>query len=119
VKKFGYLLDPLCLLACVGYGINRWCLPLAWKGVFLRGYFDDCLLIPAALPVALWLQHRLGLRPGYDRPAWGEIFLHVTVWSVAAEVIMPHLVHRSCADPLDVAAYVTGALVSGLAWQQA
>jgi hypothetical protein len=119
VKRFGYARDPLCLLACTAYALNRWCVPPAWKGVFLHGYFADCLLIPAALPLVLWLQYRLGLRPAADRPRWGEILLHAAVWSVAAEVIMPHLSRTAIADPWDVVAYAAGAVVSGLAWAHA
>ena len=48
---------------------------LAWSG----------LLIPAALPFALWLQRRLNLRPHDQPPRWSEIILHLVAWSVAAE----------------------------------
>jgi hypothetical protein len=119
VKAFGYARDPLCLLACAGYVVNRWVVPPAWKGVFLRGYFDDCLLIPAALPLVLWLQFRLGLRPGPARPTWAEIVMHLAVWSVAAEVIMLHFSPHAIADPWDVVAYAAGAVVAGLVWTRA
>lgn len=117
MKRFAYARDPLCLAACACYGLNRWVLPLALKGVFLRGYFDDTLLIPAALPLLLLLQRRLGLRTTDARPQWGEILLHVVVWSVAAELVAPHLFAHATGDPWDVAAYAGGALVSGLLWQ--
>ena len=117
MKRFGYARDPLCLAACAAYGINRWLVPLAFKGVFLRGYFDDTLLIPAALPLMLLLQRRLGLRHTDARPQWGEIFLHFAVWSVAAELVAPHLFTHATGDPWDVAAYAGGAVVSGLLWQ--
>ena len=117
MKRFRYVRDPLCLAACLGYGVNRWLLPLALKGVFLRNYFDDTLLIPAALPLMLWLHQRLGLRPRDARPQWPEIALHLLIWSVAAELIAPHLFARATGDPWDVVAYSAGALVSGLVWQ--
>jgi membrane-associated PAP2 superfamily phosphatase len=117
VKRFGYARDPLCLLACASYGINRWLVPLALKGWFLRGYFSDCLLIPAALPLMLWMQRKLKLRQADQPPQWSEIALHVTVWSIAAEVIGPHFFTRAHGDPWDVAAYAGGALLSGLIWQ--
>jgi hypothetical protein len=117
VKRFGYLRDPLCLLACASYAVNRWLVPLALKGIFLRGYFADCLLIPAALPPMLWVQRQLKLRPDDRPPAWREIALHVVVWSIAAEVIAPHLFARAHGDPWDIAAYAAGALLSGFIWQ--
>jgi hypothetical protein len=119
VIRFRYARDPLCAAACLGYAANRWLVPMAVKGIFLRGYFADTLLIPAALPLLLWLQQKLGLRPAEARPTWDEIFLHVTIWSVAAELIAPHFFARSHGDPWDVAAYAGGALVAGLIWQLA
>lgn len=118
MTRFRYALDPLCVVACAGYAANRWLLPLALKGVFLRNYFADTLLIPAALPLMLWLQHRLGIRATDARPRWPEIFMHLVVWSVAAELIAPHLFAHATGDPWDVAAYTFGALVSGVIWQQ-
>lgn len=119
MNRFRYARDPVCVAACACYAVNRWLVPLALKGVFLRSYFADTLLIPAALPLLLWVQHKLGLRPANARPAWGEIFLHAAVWSVAAELVAPHLFSRAHGDPWDIAAYAGGALLSGLIWQQA
>jgi hypothetical protein len=119
VKRFGYARDPVCLAACACYAANRWLLPLALRGVFLRSYFNDVLLIPAALPLVLWLQRRLGLRNADVRPTWPEIALHVAVWSVAAELVAPHLFAHSTGDPWDVAAYAGGAIISGLIWRWA
>lgn len=117
MNRFRYARDPLCLAACAFYGVNRWLVPLALKGIFLRGYFADTLLIPAAMPLVLWVQRRTGLRTTDLRPDWREITLHFVVWSVAAELIAPHLFVRATGDPWDVAAYAGGALVSGLIWQ--
>ena len=117
MKAFGYARDPVCLAACACYAGNRWLVPAAWKGAFLHGYFSDVLLIPAALPLLLWLQRRLGLRREDTRPRWSEIVLHLAVWSVTAECIAPHVFPRATGDVWDVAAYAGGALVSGLLWQ--
>jgi membrane-associated PAP2 superfamily phosphatase len=114
---FRYARDPLCMAACACYAMNRWLVPLALKGFFLRNYFADALLIPAALPLILWVQRRTGLRTADARPNWREILLHLTVWSVAAEVVAPHLFSRATGDPWDVVAYAGGALLSGLVWQ--
>ena len=86
------------------------------KGIFLHGYFSDTLFIPAALPLMLWLQRRVGLRHTDVRPQWAEIIMHWAAWSVACEVVAPHLSTLATGDPWDVAAYAGGALVSGLLW---
>jgi hypothetical protein len=117
VKRFRYALDPLCVVACASYAANRWLVPFALKGPFLRNHFNDMLLIPAALPPVLWMHRQLKWRPPAARPTWPEILLHWAVWSVAAEVVAPHLFARATGDPWDVAAYAGGALVSGVMWQ--
>lgn len=119
MKAFRYARDPLCMAACACYALNRWVVPAGMKGAFLRNHFDDTLLIPAALPLMLWLHQRLGLRPVDARPTWPEIGLHFVVWSIAAEGIAPHLFAHATGDPWDVAAYAAGALVAGLVWQWA
>ena len=116
MKRFAYARDPLCLVACTAYAAARWLVPLAAKGAFLRFYFSDVLLIPAALPPMLWVQRKLGLRPDDHCPRWREILLHLVVWSVAAEVVAPHLFSRATGDAWDVVAYAGGALLSGALW---
>ena len=118
MNRFRYALYPLCVLSCAGYAANRWIVPFAWKGWFLRNYFDDTLFIPAALPLMLWLYRRLGLRSGDARPEWSEIIFHLVVWSIAAEVIAPRFFAHAVGDPWDVAAYAAGALVAGLVWNR-
>ena len=118
MTRFRYSFDPLCLLASGSYAANRWLVPVALKGAFLRGHFADVLLIPAALPPMLWLQRRVGLRAGDDAPGWREIALHLIVWSAAAECIAPHLFARATGDAWDVVAYAAGALVSWLVWRR-
>jgi hypothetical protein len=118
VSRFGYLRDPLCIAACALYALNR----IWWRGhvggTFLTGYFNDLLLIPAALPLVLWIQRRLGVRHDDQPPRWREIGLHLVVWSIAAEGVMPHLVARATGDWHDVLAYTAGALVAGLCWNE-
>lgn len=118
MRRFRYALDPLCLAACTGYAANRWLVPAAWKGPFLTGHFSDLLLIPAALPGVLWLQRRLGWRTADAPPGWPEIGLHLAAWSVAAELLAPHLFARATGDWWDVAAYAGGAAIAGLWWNR-
>jgi hypothetical protein len=116
LKRFRYSADPLCLMAATCYAANRWLVPAALKGVFLRGYFADLLLIPAALPVMLWLQRRFGLRSHDAPPTLREVWVHVLVWSVAAEGVAPFLFGRATGDWWDVAAYASGAVVALSFW---
>jgi hypothetical protein len=118
VKPFRYLRDPLCLAACALYVLNRAWWRGQFGGTFLTGYFNDLLLIPAALPVALWLQRRMGVRANDQPPRWREIAFHFVVWSVTVEGIMPHLASRATGDWNDVAAYAVGAIVAGCWWQE-
>lgn len=117
MRKFRYALDPVCLVACALYVANRWCLPASIKGPFLREHFDDCLLIPAALPLVLWVQRKLGLRASDAPPNTNEVLLHLVIWSLAAEVIGPRLFSRATGDVWDVAAYTVGAAVAWAVWR--
>lgn len=116
VKRFGYFRDPLCVLACALYAANRWYLKSHVGGPFLTGYFNDLLLIPAALPFALWVQRRLGARLHDRWPRWREIGLHLVVWSFTAEALMPQLTARATGDWRDVVAYAVGAAAAGCWW---
>ena len=117
MKRFGYAADPICLIACAFYFFNRWWLARHIGGPFLQGYFNDFLLIPAALPLVLWIQRRLGWRHHDQKPNWSEIALHVTVWSTTAEALAPRFLLHATGDWRDVIAYVGGAAVAGWSWQ--
>jgi hypothetical protein len=117
MKRFGYARDPLCLLACGLYALNRFWLRQHVGGGFLHGYFNDLLLIPAALPLILWVQRRMGVRPDDARPRWSEIALHLIAWSFIAEAVMPHLARHAIGDWKDVVAYGVGGVVAGCWWQ--
>ncbi len=117
MRRFRYALDPICLGACLLYGLNRWILKSYLASPFLHGQFDDLLLIPAALPVVLGLQRFLGLRTHDEYPKAGEILLHLVLWSILFEVIGPHLL-PVIGDPRDVIAYALGGAVAALAWSR-
>lgn len=116
MKRFAYWRDPLFLTACAFYALNRWLVKPHVHSPFLRGQFNDCLLIPCALPLVLWMQRQLGLRWHDEFPAFDEISLHLVVWSVLCAVIGPHLM-RVTGDVWDVVAYTGGALVAWLWWR--
>ncbi len=117
MKRFAYALDPICLIACSLYALNRFYLRTHAGSAFLHNYFNDLLLIPAALPLALWIQRKLHLRRDDTPPRWTEIALHLVAWAIAAEGIAPLLFPHTTSDLRDILAYTTGALLAGLAWQ--
>lgn len=118
MKRFGYLRDPLCVAACLLYALNRGWLRAHVGGEFLTGYFNDLLFIPAALPLVLWLQKKLGVRADDGSPRWSEIGLHLVVWALVSEGLAPLVLAHATGDWRDVLAYTTGAFVAGLWWQQ-
>jgi hypothetical protein len=83
----------------------------------MRGHFNDLFLIPAALPLMLWVHRRLGLRTHDEPPRAGEILLHLLVWTFIAECAGPFLTNRGTADWADVAAYSAGAAVCYVFWR--
>lgn len=117
MRRFRYHLEPLCLAACALYAVNRWLVKPHVPSEFLRGHFNDLLLIPCALPLVLWLQRRLGLRTHDAAPSFAEVAGHLAVWTLIAEWIGPHWLHRGVGDAWDVLAYALGAIVALLAWR--
>jgi hypothetical protein len=117
VRTFRYLGDPLCVAACLLYAINRWLILPQVENPFLRGQFNDLLLIPAALPGVLRLQRLLGLRNHDQPPRWSEIALHLVVWSILFEGIGPHVLAVT-GDIWDVVAYTVGGVASGFYWNR-
>lgn len=118
MNRFGYLRDRLFLAAAAGYALNRWLLKAVFPSPFLHGHFNDLLLIPAALPVVLWVQRHIGLRPHDLAPSWTEICLHLAVWSLICELIGPFWLRRGTADLWDVAAYAVGGIAACLWWNR-
>ena len=118
MNRFCYLRDRLFLVSAAAYGLNRWLLKPRLSSPFLHGHFNDFLLIPAALPVVLWLQRRMGLRKHDLTPSWVEMLLHLAVWSVVCEFIGPHWLHHGTADLWDVAAYAVGGVGACLWWNR-
>ncbi len=116
MKRFGYWRDPLFQVACVLYATNRWLVKPYVHSPFLRGHFNDCLLIPCALPLVLWLQRWLRLRHNDDYPLFGEVAFHVVVWSVLCEAIGPHIM-RVTGDVWDAVAYASGGMLAWCWWR--
>ena len=117
MKPFAYGRDPLCLLAMVLYAINRWGLKPVFDHPFLHDHFNDLLLIPAALPIVLWVQRKLNWRRHDHYPDAKEIALHLIVWGFIAEGLGPHLFAHATRDWRDLIAYTAGAMIAGFWWR--
>ena len=118
MRRFGYLRDTLFVMAVAGYALNRFVLKPRLASPFLHGHFNDLLLIPAALPVLLWLQRITGLRDHDHVPTWAEFLLHLVVWSLICEWLGPLWFHHGTADGWDVVAYAVGGVAACLWWNR-
>lgn len=112
----GGLTDPVFLVSCAAYAAQRWLVLPHLGACAWRSHGADLLLLPAALPVALWLQRRVGVRDAAWPPTPFDILFHWASWSVAAEVLAPAVSPRATGDVLDVVAYGVGAAVAVAAW---
>lgn len=118
MQRFKYICDPLFLVGCVAYAINRWTIKPNVTVEFMQYYFNDLWLIPCALPPVLWLHRRLRLRSHNEMPQVSEITFHLAFWSALCEWIGPKFILHAAGDPMDVIAYTLGAVLSGLWWQR-
>jgi len=118
MPRFLYFRDPLFLLGCMAYALNRWLVKPHFHTGFFHSHFNDCWLIPCALPPVLWLHRRLGLRSQDAPPQFWEITLHLVFWSWLFEWLGPKLVSHTTGDPMDALAYAVGAVVAGLWWHR-
>lgn len=117
MKQFRYFRDPLFMLTCLAYGINRWFIipHMPSDGFFFRGHFNDLLLIPCALPPLLAIHRYMGWRKDIS-PTIGEIILHFVIWSIFFEIVGPRIFHKGTADSLDVLAYAIGGIMAWIVW---
>lgn len=118
MRPFRYLRDPLFLICCAAYALNRWMLKPHLHSAFLHSHFNDFLLIPCALPPVLLLQRCFKLRCHDAPPRPGEILFQLLIWSVLFEWIGPHLLPHVTGDLGDVLAYASGGLLAGLWWRR-
>jgi len=118
VKPFAYLRDPLFLVSCALYALNRWLVKPHLHVIFFHSWFNDLLLIPCALPPLLLCHRWLGIRAHDASPSVCEIATHLVGWSVLFEVIGPHLIRGTTGDVWDVLAYTTGAATAWLGWRR-
>jgi len=128
MNRFRYLQDRLFQVSLLTYAVNRiFILPhlagffhthLHWAWPFLHSHLDDLLLLPAALPVVLWLQRLAGLRPHDRPPEWREMFFHLAIWSVMSKLVGPFVLKIGVADPQDVLFFAAGGIAACLWWNR-
>lgn len=121
-RRFRYLGEPLFAVAVVLYVANSvWWKPCTVdRASFVHCYFGDVLCLPVCVPVALWLQRRLGLRLHDQLPSKRELVLHWLLWSACFEWLgprIPMLAPGAVSDPWDAVAYGAGGLVAALIWR--
>lgn len=125
MRRFDYLQDGLFILALSTYAVNRLLiLPhlggffrshLSWSWSFVHSHLDDLLMMPAALPVVLWIQRQLRWRAHDGPPGWDEMAGHLILWSVICKFVGPRYLHIGVADPWDVLCFAVGG-VGACAW---
>jgi hypothetical protein len=128
MRRFGYLHDRLFGFSLAAYALNRlvvrphlgWFFHAyaPWLWPFLHSHCDDLLLMPAALPVMLWIQRLLGLRRQDGAPGWGEMLAHLAIWSIMCKVVGPFYLHIGVADPWDVLFFAAGGIAACLWWNR-
>jgi hypothetical protein len=126
MKPFGYLQDKLFLSALSIYSLNKLLilphfsgvlrLHAFWIWIFLHGHLDDLLLMPAALPVVLWVHRQLAWRKHDGPPGWGEMAGHLIIWSVVCKLAGPRYLHLGVADPWDLLCFAAGGMAACLWW---
>jgi hypothetical protein len=115
LKRLPFWRNPIWISAVFLYALNRWALKPALPWEFLHSHFNDCLLIPAALPPVLFLQECLGLRLFRGSPRLFEVISHLVVWSLLFEAIGPFVMPVT-GDVRDVACYSAGAVAAAWFW---
>ncbi len=118
MKAFGFWRDPLFLIGCAAYALNRWWLKPHFRSNFLHSYFNDLWLIPCALPLVLYVHRRLALRSDLP-PTLTEVISHLILWSALFEWWGPQLLPSATGDVRDVVCYWAGGLLAWLWWNRA
>jgi hypothetical protein len=118
-RPFRYLADPLCIAALSLYALNRFYLkPHHIGGWFTHGYLNDVLCLPLFVPIILYTQHLLHLRPHYKSPSLWEIVQAFLAFSIVFQLIIPRFPHTftTAGDPLDILAYAAGGILAHAWW---
>ena len=118
MSRFRYHRDPLFLVGCAAYALNRWLVKPHFHAGFFHDHFNDCWLIPCALPLVLWWQRRLGLRGHDDSPMLSEIVPHLVIWSLLFKGVGPIICPYATPDLWDLPCYWAGGIAAWVWWQR-
>jgi len=118
MRRFAYMRDPLFLLGCASYAVNRWLVKPHVHNAFLHSQFNDLWLIPCALPPILWIHRKIGARSHDEQPRLIEIGAHLVFWSIFFEWLGPKLVSHATGELADVFAYCIGAILAACWWNR-
>ena len=116
---FRYLTDPLFLVCFSAYFGQRMLKTYDLSTPLLSSYLNDVICIPFWIPVMLWVERRVGLRPHDDPPHAFEVVIPLLLWALVFEVALPITKTFSglaVPDPNDVLCYAVGAFVSTRFW---
>ena len=113
---FRYLRDPLFLICCASYCVNRLFLKPQFDSPFLRFWLNDLLLVSCALPVTLWIFRALNLRSHDRPPTVAELSWILIAWAVLFEWIGPKFLSMGTGDLVDLLMYSTGAVLAWACW---
>ncbi|MFN0058642.1 MAG: hypothetical protein ACKVX7_09325 [Planctomycetota bacterium] len=119
--KFRYLRDSLFLIALTVYFVNRLVLKRIWSSGFVHDHMNDLICVAFWVPPLVWVQSRLGFRPGDEPPSGFEVTIAILIWTWAFEIVLPNwgpLVGTTFADPWDVMYYCVGGLVAVIVWNR-
>jgi hypothetical protein len=116
--RFGYWRDPVFVFCLAVYAVNRLVIKpsLTHYSPFFHGHLNDCLTVPVALPIYLYVYRKIGFRPDDEPPRWWEVALHSAVWVVFFEWFGPVILHQGTYDPIDNWCIVGGGLVAWVLW---
>jgi hypothetical protein len=118
-RQFQYLADPACIISLLIYALNRHVLkPHHIGGWFTHGYLNDVLCLPLFVPMILYAQHLIGLRPHRRYPQFWEIFQNWAAFTIVFQLIIPRFpkTYISAGDPWDILAYLAGGVIAGYYW---
>ena len=73
--RFLYLRDPLFLACVATYFVNRFVLKNIWHDGFVHAHLNDLICIPFWVPIMLFAQRTLRLRPDDHSPRPAEIII--------------------------------------------
>ncbi len=118
-RPFRYLADPVCIAALILYAMNRFYLkPHHVGGWFTRGYLNDVLCLPLFVPMILYAEHVLHVRPHFGFPRVWEILQIGAAFTLVFQVIIPRFpkVFITAGDPYDILAYSAGGVIGWSCW---